>query len=69
MREEYHLTAKDGNLQSQDMLLNGNILSLDSEGNIPTLEPMDVDGSLAIAVAPFSIVFVHIPHFHAPACG
>ncbi|XP_038971911.1 heparanase-like protein 3 isoform X4 [Phoenix dactylifera] len=69
MREEYHLTAKDGNLHSQAMLLNGNILSVDSEGNFPTLKPMEVDASLPITLAPFSIVFVHIPHFHAPACG
>ncbi|XP_073098982.1 heparanase-like protein 3 isoform X1 [Elaeis guineensis] len=68
MREEYHLTAKDGNLHSQVMLLNGNILSLDSEGNIPTFEPMELDASLPITVTPFSIVFVHIPHFDAPAC-
>ncbi|KAK9947473.1 hypothetical protein M0R45_003097 [Rubus argutus] len=38
-REEYHLTPKDGNIQSQTMLLNGNALNLDSSGNIPNIEP------------------------------
>lgn len=68
IREEYHLTAKDGDLHSQTMLLNGNILSVDSDGRIPELEPVLVEATDPIAVAPFSIVFAHIPYFHAPAC-
>lgn len=67
-REEYHLTPKDGNIQSQTMLLNGNALNLDSSGNIPTLEPVFVNSSQPIIVAPFSIVFVHIPYVVPPAC-
>ncbi|KAF4349806.1 hypothetical protein G4B88_004446 [Cannabis sativa] len=68
VREEYHLTAKDGNLQSRTMLLNGNILTLDSSGNIPSLDPIYVNSSTPIVVRPFSIVFVHIPHVVLPAC-
>uniref|UniRef100_A0A1D1XRU8 Heparanase-like protein 3 n=1 Tax=Anthurium amnicola TaxID=1678845 RepID=A0A1D1XRU8_9ARAE len=68
MRDEYHLTAKDGNLHSQAMLLNGNILAVDSNWNIPVLEPVKVNSSEPITVSPFSIVFAHIPHFYAPAC-
>ncbi|KAL4302663.1 hypothetical protein GQ457_10G003570 [Hibiscus cannabinus] len=41
-REEYHLTAKDGNLQSQTMLLNGNILSVNSLGIIPPIEATEM---------------------------
>lgn len=67
-REEYHLTPKDGNIQSQTMLLNGNALNLDSSGNIPTLEPVFVNSLQPIIVAPFSIVFVHIPYVVPPAC-
>ncbi|OAY69382.1 Heparanase-like protein 3 [Ananas comosus] len=67
-REEYHLTPKDGNLHSQTMLLNGNALSVDSDGNIPELEPVEVDATQPISVAPYSIVFAHIPNFDAPAC-
>ncbi|GAB4832772.1 hypothetical protein Ancab_006788 [Ancistrocladus abbreviatus] len=67
-REEYHLTAKDGNLQSQIMLLNGKILTLDSSGGIPPLEPVKVNSSEPITVAPFSIAFVHIPYIVLPAC-
>lgn len=67
-REEYHLTAKDGDLQSQTMLLNGKALTVNSTGEIPTLEPVNVDTSETVTVAPFSIVFVHIPNIHLPAC-
>ncbi|XP_008457259.2 heparanase-like protein 3 [Cucumis melo] len=67
-REEYHLTAKDGNLHSQTVLLNGNILSVNSSGNIPPLEPQHVNSSEPIMVAPFSIVFIHIPNIVLPAC-
>jgi heparanase 1 len=67
-REEYHLTPKDGNIQSQTMLLNNKILDIDSSGNIPKLEPIEVEATQLITVAPYSIVFVHIPYFYAPAC-
>ncbi|KAF8400586.1 hypothetical protein HHK36_013885 [Tetracentron sinense] len=67
-REEYHLTAKDGNIQSQTMLLNGNILTVNSSGDIPPLEPINVNPSEPITVAPFSIVFTHIPNIDVPAC-
>ena len=66
-REEYHLTAKDGNLHSQTMLLNGNILDVNSSGDIPPIEPIHVNLSEPISVAPFSIVFVHLPYV-LPAC-
>jgi heparanase 1 len=67
-REEYHLTAKDGNLHSQTVLLNGNILSVNSSGDIPPLEPLYANSSNPIKVAPFSIVFAHIPNLVVPAC-
>ncbi|EAZ36024.1 hypothetical protein OsJ_20330 [Oryza sativa Japonica Group] len=69
MREEYHLTAKDGSLQSQVMLLNGRALVADENGEIPRLEPVKVDAAQPIAVAPYSIVFAHIHNFPAPACS
>lgn len=67
-REEYHLSAKDGDLHSRIMLLNGNILSVDSSGNIPTLQPVTINSSKPIVVRPFSIVFVHLPSVVLPAC-
>lgn len=67
-REEYHLTAKDGDLHSQTMLLNGHELSVDSSGSIPALEPRFFNSSEPITVAPFSIVFAHIPYVFLPAC-
>lgn len=68
-REEYHLTAKDGDLHSQTMLLNGNILGVNSIGDIPTLDPLRVNSTQPISVGPFSIVFVHMPHVILPACS
>ena len=68
LRAEYHLTAKDGNLQSQTMLLNGQILTVDSTGKIPSLTPVHVNSSEPISVGPFSIVFAHIPYILLPAC-
>eukprot|EP00268_Persea_americana_P019499 TRINITY_DN19984_c0_g1_i2.p1 TRINITY_DN19984_c0_g1~~TRINITY_DN19984_c0_g1_i2.p1 ORF type:complete len:194 (+),score=20.36 TRINITY_DN19984_c0_g1_i2:631-1212(+) len=67
-REEYHLTAINGDLHSQTMLLNGKALIVNSTGESPPLEPMKVDTSEPITVTPFSIVFVHIPNIHLSAC-
>ncbi|XP_050364245.1 heparanase-like protein 3 isoform X2 [Argentina anserina] len=67
-REEYHLTAKNGDLHSRVMLLNGKELTVNAAGQIPSLEPMIVGISNPISVAPFSIVFVHIPNISTPAC-
>lgn len=67
-REEYHLTAKDGNLHSQTVLLNGQILNVNSSGMIPSLDPMKVNLSDPITVAPFSIVFAHLPSIQVSAC-
>ncbi|XP_062228225.1 heparanase-like protein 3 [Phragmites australis] len=69
MRDEYHLTPKDGNLQSQVMLLNGRALATDADGHIPRFEAAKVDAAQPITVAPYSIVFSHILHFSAPACS
>jgi heparanase 1 len=67
-REEYHLTAKDGDLHSRTMLLNGKTLGVDSNGDIPPLEPIHVNESDPIAIAPFSIVFAQIPYINFSAC-
>ncbi|CAM8979738.1 unnamed protein product [Rhodiola kirilowii] len=68
-RQEYHLTAKDGYLQSQTMLLNGIILNVSSNGEIPDLLPLQANASSPIIVAPYSIVFAHFPNLLLPACS
>lgn len=65
-REEYHLTALNGDLHSQTVLLNGNILSVNSSGSVPPLEPIETSQSDPITVAPFSIVFAHIANSTVP---
>ncbi|XWS70760.1 hypothetical protein CRYUN_Cryun03dG0076600 [Craigia yunnanensis] len=67
-REEYHLAVKDGTLHSQTMLLNGNLLSVNSSGIILPLEPLHVNSLKPIMVAPLSIVFIHMPDVIVPAC-
>ncbi|XLS85052.1 hypothetical protein HN51_035218 [Arachis hypogaea] len=68
--EEYHLTPKDGNIQSDVVLLNGTPLELTKSKKIPELKPKIVDASSSpIKVAPHSIVFVQINNFNAPACA
>ncbi|WJX24251.1 heparanase [Trifolium repens] len=69
MREEYHLTPKDGNIQSDVVLLNGIPLKLTEKLDIPELKPIFVSSSSPIIVGPDSIVFVHIKDFNAPACA
>ncbi|RVX19647.1 Heparanase-like protein 3 [Vitis vinifera] len=68
-REEYHLTAKDGNLHSQTLLLNGKVLTVNSSGSIPPLEPISVSSLDPITVAPFSVVFARFPDVNYPACS
>ncbi|KAI4341456.1 hypothetical protein MLD38_026180 [Melastoma candidum] len=67
-REEYHLTPKDGVLQSQTVLLNGIPLEITENGNIPALKPALVDVRKPLSIAPYSIAFVVYPNFDAPAC-
>ncbi|KAI3426564.1 uncharacterized protein J3R85_009928 [Psidium guajava] len=69
MREEYHLTPKDGDPLSRTMLLNGNILAVSSSGEIPALRPKYVNSSSSIVVAPNSIVFAHMPYYAVPDCS
>ncbi|CAN4124568.1 unnamed protein product [Withania somnifera] len=68
-REEYHLTPKDGYVQSDVLLLNGTPLKLTSSLDIPEMNPKLVDPTLPISVAPQSIVFVTLKGFQAPVCA
>ncbi|KAJ6759735.1 HEPARANASE-LIKE PROTEIN 1 [Salix purpurea] len=68
-REEYHLTAKDGNLRSQTMLLNGLPLELAEDENIPKLDPVRLDVSSPLYINPLSMSFIVFPNFDAPVCA
>ncbi|KMT10738.1 hypothetical protein BVRB_5g113960 [Beta vulgaris subsp. vulgaris] len=67
-REEYHLTPKEGHLQSQTMVLNGKPLQISEHGDIPVLEPAFVAVNSPLYISPLSISFVVFPYFDAPAC-
>lgn len=68
-REEYHLTPKDGNIQSDVVLLNGTPLQLTTSKDIPEMKPNLLDSSTPISVGPHSFVFVSMRDFKAPACA
>ncbi|XP_057460765.1 heparanase-like protein 2 [Actinidia eriantha] len=68
-REEYHLTPKDGNIQSDVLLLNGTPLVLTESRDIPAMNPDLVDASKPITIAPDSIVFATLKWFNVPACA
>ncbi|KAF3431529.1 hypothetical protein FNV43_RR26260 [Rhamnella rubrinervis] len=68
-REEYHLTPKDGDIRSEVLLLNGTPLKLTDSLDIPKMEPVLVDSSSSISVAPDSFVFVVLRCFKAATCA
>ncbi|CAL5326703.1 unnamed protein product [Camellia sinensis] len=68
-REEYHLTPRDGNIQSDVLMLNGVPLVLTESKDIPAMYPVLVHASNPISVAPDSIVFATLKDFKAPACS
>lgn len=63
-REEYHLSPKDGDLQSKTMLLNGNELALTDEGGISIFSPSLVSVNSPIRIGPLSIKFIVLPNFN-----
>lgn len=67
-REEYHLTAKDGDLHTQVTTLNGKVLTVSSSGSIPPLHPIKVRFSDPVTVNPLSVVFVRFPTVNIMAC-
>ncbi|ONK75774.1 uncharacterized protein A4U43_C03F20410 [Asparagus officinalis] len=68
-REEYHLTAMNGNHLGREMLLNGNLLQLTEDGNIPDMNPVYVPVNSPVSVAPLSVAFVVFPQFEARPCA
>ncbi|KAL6543715.1 hypothetical protein OROGR_010212 [Orobanche gracilis] len=68
-REEYHLTAKEGNILSDVVLLNGTPLKLTESSDIPALNSELIDSKSPIIVEPNSIVFATLKDFPAAACA
>ncbi|KAE9609645.1 putative glycosidase [Lupinus albus] len=68
-REEYHLTPNDYNLRSQTMMLNGIPLELSTDGDIPTMTPVQSNVHSHINIAPLSVAFIVYPDFDAPTCN
>ncbi|KAJ7514620.1 hypothetical protein O6H91_23G052500 [Diphasiastrum complanatum] len=68
-RLEYHLTAPQGNLHSRTIMLNGNILDLLPDDQLPDMNPRVVDSSTPISVVRTSIVYVKLVNVSLPACS
>ncbi|XP_047314223.1 heparanase-like protein 1 [Impatiens glandulifera] len=68
LREEYHLTSKDGSLHSKTMLLNGQPLELTNIGDIPSLNHLLFSVNSPISIPSLSIKFIVFPNFDAPIC-
>ncbi|CAI0560186.1 unnamed protein product, partial [Linum tenue] len=68
-REEYHMSPKDGDLQSKTMLLNGIQLQLTEKEGIPNLQPIRSRLSSPLYISSLSISFIVFPNFDSPACA
>ncbi|XP_022138056.1 heparanase-like protein 2 [Momordica charantia] len=67
-REEYHLTPKDDLLRSSTVLLNGSPLEITKDGELPDLTPIYRESNSSIFITTWSVAFIVIPDFVAPAC-
>ena len=67
-RDEYHLTAPDGNMASNTVLLNGQALSTNSNGDLPDMAPVSVGSDTPVVLAPLSFGFFVFTNAHAQAC-
>nr|XP_053650141.1 heparanase-like isoform X2 [Cherax quadricarinatus] len=64
---QYLLQPPDGNLQSRQVMLNGRVLDVTSDGQLPDLMPSSQPpGTLQIPAT--SLGFWVLPHAQAPAC-
>ena len=64
----YVLTAGDGTLESKTIALNGNILAMGKNNELPPLDGKTVAGSGPFLVPPQSIGFIVFPNAKAEAC-
>ena len=67
-RLEYQLTAPGGDVSSQQIELNGVVLTAQPDGSLPALTPIAVDDGAPITMYPLSYGFFVFPQANAPAC-
>jgi len=68
-RDEYILTAPGNMLQLQQTQLNGKLLELTPDGEIPELLPVTRSGNEPLVIAPLSYGYVVLLHVGATACS
>nr|XP_045614491.1 heparanase-like [Procambarus clarkii] len=64
---QYLLLPPDGDLQSRQVMLNGQLLQMTPEGDLPDLTPTPLPPAL-LHLPPTSLGFWVMPHAHARAC-
>ncbi|XP_069163105.1 inactive heparanase-2 isoform X2 [Procambarus clarkii] len=64
---QYLLLPPDGDLQSRQVMLNGQLLQMTPEGDLPDLTPTPLPPAL-LHLPPTSLGFWVVPHAHARAC-
>lgn len=67
-RQEYRLTAPNGDLSSAQVELNGVVLEASSSGALPAFNPVNVDSNIPVTVAATSFSFIVFPEANAQAC-
>ncbi|XP_066581428.1 heparanase-like [Prorops nasuta] len=63
----FYLTAE--NLQSRNIQLNGEVLRLGANGELPPLDPLIIDPDLPIHIPAYSISFIVLVNVDIPACA
>ncbi len=67
-RFEYQLTAPGGNVSSLEIELNGKTLFASPTGELPDLNPVEVNDSPSVTMGPLSYGFFVFPEANAAAC-
>jgi heparanase 1 len=68
-RLEYHLTAPNSDVSSEQIELNGRVLEASADGALPSLEPITVDSNEPITLAALSYGFFVLPKTNAEGCS
>ncbi len=67
-RVEYRLTAPEGNMSSQGILLNGVLLEASAQGQLPSLQGQVVTAGDSVDMEPTSYAMFEFPSAAASAC-
>jgi hypothetical protein len=67
-RDEYHLTAPNGDMASTTVLLNGTPLQASESGQLPAFTPVTVTSNTPVTLAPLSFGFFVLTNAKGATC-